>query len=141
MEVIIRKTRQEDFSGILKILLESHLISTSFTKSQFLTLLRKNRSCCYVAEINKKLVGTVFGMHDGALYGYIYKIAIIKDYRRFRIATRLLKELIDQFRKQGIQVIFAHVKRKNTPSFKLLRSLDFEVRNTHLLMDLGYKKR
>ena len=40
-----------------------------------------------------------------------------------------------------IPLIFCHVEKDNRATIGLLKKLGFEIRDTHHLMDLGYKPR
>ncbi len=141
MKSIIRKIKEKDYKQISELLQRNKMISDEFTKKKFNKVIHRNKGFCYVAEIDGKIVGTVFGMHDGAFHGYIGKLLVAKDYRRQKIASELVSKLVDRFKKNGIYLVFAHVEKKNKPSLKLLKSLRFEIQNSHYLIDRRLKRR
>jgi|SRR3989344_813601 len=115
--------------------------SSAFTESRFRKMILRNKSFCFVAEADGLVVGNIFSMNDGAFIGYIGKICVDKDYRRHKIASELVKKVIEKFKKLGITLIFGHVVKENLPSMNMLKSLGFEIRDSHYLMDVGFKKK
>ncbi len=133
MPTTIRKTKESDFPAITK-LLEDPNIAGRATRKQFQRMLRKNEGLFFVAESDEKVIATIFGMHDGGYAGYIYKLAVAKDYRRKGIATLLLRKVIEQFKKAEIPVALALTGKTNKAAQKLLGSLGFSERRTAVLM-------
>ena len=141
MEVKIRETKETDFEEISNLLKDTGLKDEYFTKEKFDKMLERNKAYCYVAEYNRKIIGSAFAMHDGAFRGYIQKIAVSRGYRRNGVAKSLIKTIIDKLEEIEIPLIFALTEKNNKPSVELLESLGFEVRYSHYLIDKGYKKR
>ncbi len=139
MDVIIRETRKKDYSAVEELLKETDLLNVDFHEKKFKRLLMRNKGCCYVAEVDERIIGSAFATHDGAFYGYIYKVAVDKDYQRQGIASKLIERISEELDSLEIKLKFAHVNKKNTASIKLLKSLGFEIRDSHYLMDKGYK--
>lgn len=136
----IRETREEDFEGVGEVLQEANLKDPHFTKEKFKKMLERNKGFCYVAEEKNKIVGTAFGMHDGAFRGYIGKVAVAKEYRKQKIASKLIETIIRKLGELEISLIFAHVKKENEASLQLFKSVGFKIRESRYLMDKRIEK-
>jgi len=141
MAIKIRETREEDFEGIASLLKDTKLADPYFSEEKFRKFLGRNRGYCHVAEDGVKIVGSIFATHDGAFRGYIQKLAVTEEYRRRGVASRLMEITIRRLEETEIPLIFTHVEKGNKPSIELLTSLGFEIRNSHYLVDRGYKPR
>lgn len=141
LKIIVRATREEDFEAVAKILEAAKLKDTYFNQQTFKKMLERNRGYCFVAEYERKIVGTAFATHDGAFRGYIQKVATDRTLRRQKIASKLVRRILEEFEKLNIPLVFAHVEKNNNPSLELLKSLGFEIRDSHYLLDKGYKSR
>ena len=64
--------------------------------------LEKNADTCFVACIEKKVIGTVLGGSDGRR-GYIYHLAVDPKFQRQGIGRSLLNQCLNAFRQAGIQ--------------------------------------
>ncbi|HLC58349.1 MAG TPA: GNAT family N-acetyltransferase [Candidatus Nanoarchaeia archaeon] len=139
MTINLRETREDDFEGIAALLRDTKLIDPYFSSDKFVKMLARNSGYCYVAEDNGKIVGSAFATHDGAFRGHIQKVAVAQEYRRQGVASRLVETIVERFEGIEIPLIFAHADKTNEASIGLLKSLGFEVRDTHYLIDRGYK--
>jgi len=57
--------------------------------------------------------------------GYVYYIAVARDYRRRKVATRLLEHSLEYFSGLGAQEVYASIEEGNVESEGLFRSRDF----------------
>src|SRR5437660_10878975 len=73
-----------------------------------------------------RLVGTVFGTHDGRK-GWINRLAVHPDYRRCHLARRLVRLCERGLREQGIQVFAALIEPDNVASEAVFRGLGYEI--------------
>ena len=134
MSISIRETKDEDFPQI-SILLKKSKMDAYITEKKFSDMLIRNKGCCYVAVEEGNIVGSVFGVHDGAFIGYIRKLVVSENYRRKGIATMLAQKVIAEFDKVGIPLIFVHIEKENVPSIALFKSLGFGVKDSHYFME------
>lgn len=141
MTINIRETREKDFERISALLRSTNLRDSYFTEDKFRKMLKRNRGYCYVAEDDGRIIGSAFATHDGAFRGHIQKVAVVEKYRRQGIASRLMGTIIQKLEEAEIPLIFAHTEKDNKASIKLLESLGFEIRDSHYLIDRGYKPR
>lgn len=132
----IRETNATDAEGVAQLLKENDLLKKSFPVSKVRTIILHNRGLCFVALEDRKVVGSVFGNHDGALTGHIHKLVTHAGFRRKKVASKLVQKAVQRMKKDGITLIFCHVKRKNSPSIQTLEANGFAKRKTHYLMDI-----
>jgi ribosomal protein S18 acetylase RimI-like enzyme len=88
--------------------------------------LKQGRDIFLVAEINGKLVGSVFGTHDGRK-GWINRLAVTPEFQRQDIAKKLIAEVEDRFSELGIDIIACLVE-------------DWNIKSLQVFEKLGYKK-
>lgn len=130
----IRETRETDFSAITKLLSTGN-VWAEFSKETFKKMLGKNKGFYLVAETEGQIVGTIFGVHDGGLLGYIYKLAVAKKYQRQGIATGLTYELLRRLKKAGTYWIFAHVYKTNKKGLPFFNAKGFKIRKDLVIID------
>jgi len=78
-----------------------------------------------VAEINGKLVGSVFGTHDRRK-GWINRLAVAPEFQRQDIAKKLIAEVEDRFSELGIDIIACLVEDWNTKSLQVFEKLGYK---------------
>jgi ribosomal protein S18 acetylase RimI-like enzyme len=142
MSYTIRSMRVGDYTSVENLLAEVKLVdraSGKFNLPGFNRMIAKSGDCCYVAETDeRRIIGNVFGMTDGGFVGYIRKLAVAPDFQRQGIGKELVRRVVDRFREAyDAHLIFAIVERQNEASLNLLKSLGFDVRTTHCLLDIG----
>ena len=57
--------------------------------------------------------------------GYVYYIAVSKDYRRRKVATRLLEHSLKYFSRLGVYEVYASIEQGNVESEGLFKSHSF----------------
>jgi ribosomal protein S18 acetylase RimI-like enzyme len=128
--IYLREAESKDYEGIEKLLNEADLIEDEFdfNRKTFNRMLKKNRGYYFVAETkDKEIVGNIFATNDGGYCGFIYKMAVSEEYRGRKIGSRMLKKIIDKLDENNIPIIYAHVRRTNRSSRRVLRSKGFEI--------------
>src|SRR5690242_12362744 len=61
----------------------------------------------YVAIVDGKVVGYVYGTIESTICGCLYYIGVKKEFRQQGIGKQLVEKLVTQFKKQGIEYIYA----------------------------------
>lgn len=61
----------------------------------------------YVAIFEGKIIGYVYGTIESAICGCLYYIGVREEFRRQGIGKLLVEKLVAQFKKQGIEYIYA----------------------------------
>ena len=87
--------------------------------------LKQGRNIFLVAEINGKLVGSVFGTHDGRK-GWINRLAVSPEFQRQDIAKKLIAKVEDRFSELGIDIIACLVEDWNTKSLQVFEKLGYK---------------
>jgi len=87
--------------------------------------LKQGRDIFLVAEINGKLVGSVFGTHDGRK-GWINRLAVSPEFQRQNIAKKLIAEVEERFSEIGINIIACLVEDWNTKSLQVFEKLGYK---------------
>jgi ribosomal protein S18 acetylase RimI-like enzyme len=87
--------------------------------------LKHGKNIFLVAEINGKLVGSVFGTHDGRK-GWINRFAVAPEFQRQNIAKKLIAEVEDRFSELGIDIIACLVEDWNTKSLQVFEKLGYK---------------
>lgn len=92
---------------------------------------KKEDDICFVAEIDKKVVGAVWVrvMND---YGHIedgipsFAISLYKEYRGCGIGTALMKKMLQELRQRGYEKASLAVQKANY-AVKMYRNVGFEI--------------
>ena len=87
--------------------------------------LKQGRDIFLVAEINGKLVGSVFGTHDGRK-GWINRLAVSPEFQRQNIAKKLIAEVEDRFSEIGIDIVACLIEDWNTKSLQVFEKLGYK---------------
>ena len=87
--------------------------------------LKQEKAIFLVAEINGKLVGSVFGTHDGRK-GWINRLAVSPKFQRQNIAKKLIVEIEYRFSELGIDIIACLVEDWNTTSLQVFEKLGYK---------------
>jgi len=79
-----------------------------------------------VARNDNHPVGLVMltTLTEGA--GYVYYIAVVRDFRRKKIGSRLLDHSLQHFSNLGMKEVYASIEEDNAESAGLFRSRGFE---------------
>ncbi|HWT75678.1 MAG TPA: ribosomal protein S18-alanine N-acetyltransferase [Mobilitalea sp.] len=121
--MIIRKMTEADLPQVHAIELET--FSDPWSEEDFLSSLREPNNGYLVAELDGVIAGYCgyWGIVDE---GYIYNVAVKKEYRRNQIGYRMLKTLLDESSDRGITSFTLEVRYSNEPAIRLYESLGFE---------------
>lgn len=94
--------------------------------------LRRNPGTCFVAE-DKSVVGAIMAGHDGRR-GFIYHTSVHPDYRKQKIATRLVEAAMNALLALGIAKVALVVYGRNETGNAFWEKQGFTVRE-----DLVYR--
>lgn len=106
-------------------------------------LLKKPSFVCYVALKNDEVVGGISAyeleMYDqpgSALY--IYDLAVHHDYQRTGIGSKLMKEVMDYSKRNGIQTVFVQAEEEDQHAITFYQKIGGEPTKTcHFNFDLS----
>ncbi|NLJ97374.1 MAG: ribosomal protein S18-alanine N-acetyltransferase [Clostridiales bacterium] len=120
--MLIREMLETDLDEVCVI--EAETFSDPWSKTSFLDSLSDSNNCYLVAVVDRSIVGYC-GYYGVAPEGYIYNVAVSKNYRRQGIGCKMLEELIKQASLRGITSMTLEVRVTNRPAIELYKSLGF----------------
>ncbi len=107
--------------------IENICFTIPWSRQAFINEISKNDFARYfVALCDKKVVGYA-GIWIVCEEGHITNIAVHPDYRHKGIASRLMAELIDTARSEGVADLTLEVRRGNADAIKLYEKFGFKV--------------
>lgn len=122
--MLIRNIQESDLEQILEI--EEETFSEPWTKEGFLESFQNQDNHYLVVEDGGRIAG--YCGYWGILgEGYIYNVAVKKEYRRQRIGYRMLRQLIIEAKGRGITSMTLEVRVSNAAAIGLYQSLGFEA--------------
>jgi len=119
----IRKMTEADLSEVFAI--EQETFSDPWSEGDFLSALNEANNGYLIAETEGKVVGYC-GYWGIVGEGYIYNVAVKKEFRRQQVGQLMLKTLLEQSLKQGIASFTLEVRCSNEAAIHLYESLGFE---------------
>lgn len=121
--MIIRKMTEQDLPQVYFI--EQETFSDPWTEDDFLGSLKEANNGYLVAELDGEVVGYC-GYWGIAGEGYIYNVAVKKEFRRLKIGYQMLKTLLTESADRGIASFTLEVRRSNDAAIRLYESFGFE---------------
>jgi len=103
MNKIYREATIKDYDQMYQLWgnTEGMGLSDSDTKENIERFLNKNQGLNYVCEEEEKIIGTILCGEDGRR-GYLYHLAVDKEYRRSGIGKQLVEIVLRNLKKRGI---------------------------------------
>jgi ribosomal-protein-alanine N-acetyltransferase len=114
---------QEDLSEVCAI--EQETFSDPWSSEDFLSSLNEVNNGYLIAEVDGKVIGYC-GYWGIAGEGYIYNVAVKKEFRNQRIGYQLLKTLLLESVGRGITSFTLEVRSSNEAAIHLYETLGFE---------------
>jgi len=114
---------EADLSEVFAI--EQETFSDPWSEGDFLSALNEANNGYLIAETEGKVVGYC-GYWGIVGEGYIYNVALKKEFRRQQVGQLMLKTLLEQSLKQGIASFTLEVRCSNEAAIHLYESLGFE---------------
>jgi ribosomal-protein-alanine N-acetyltransferase len=122
MAMIIRKMTEADLPQVYTI--EQETFSDPWCKEDFLDSLKEANNEYLVVEIDGQIAGYC-GYWGIVGEGYIYNVAVKKEFRRQRIGYQMLKTLLGESKSRGITSFTLEVRYSNEPAIRIYESLGF----------------
>jgi L-amino acid N-acyltransferase YncA len=149
-EILFREAEERDLQGILAIMNEVILNTTSIYDysprdlayvSDWFIKKQRDKMPVLVAEANQQIVGYgsygIFRAWDAYQFCVEHSIYVHKDYQDHGIGKELMKRLIERARKDGFHTMVAGIDALNVKSCKFHEKLGFfEVGR---FREVGYK--
>jgi ribosomal-protein-alanine N-acetyltransferase len=102
----------------------------AFTKRQIAYLLSDYNSIALVAKVNSDIAGfiiTQVEVEENTEFGHIITINVAPNFRRKKIATKLLHEIEGLLKQKGISECRLEVREDNHPAIKLYLTLGYQT--------------
>jgi ribosomal protein S18 acetylase RimI-like enzyme len=128
MNIIIREFRIEDYDALMALWNEaqlSHRPRGRDRRERIEQELRRETAIFLVAETEGRLVGSVFGTHDGRK-GWINRVAVAPGCRNQGIARKLVAQVEHRLAKLGIEIVACLIEGWNTESVEVFKRLGYE---------------
>ena len=128
LKYTIRRFRISDYDALIKLWNEAQLVykpNGRDRRDMIQKQIQPPNTIALVAEKDGKLIGSVFGTHDGRR-GWINRLAVLPEYQKKGIGRRLVNELETRFHKLGIGIIASLVEDWNKTSMKAFQRLGYK---------------
>ncbi len=122
--IYIREIYPDDIPEIIGI--ERLSFSTPWSESSFYSEIYNKYSIARVAELNGIIAGYISARHI-ADECHLLNMAVRPDYRRYGIATMLLKNIIEKLRDSGCRFFFLEVRESNYAARRLYEKFGFKI--------------
>jgi len=119
---MLRRCEKKDLDQVLKI--ERVCFKHPYDYSTFLNFLVKEPHGFYVAEENDRIIGYVISSLKYGK-GVIISIAVLPEFRRRGIGSKLMKESLN-FLSKSVDYVELQVKVSNTEAISFYRKLGFK---------------
>ncbi|MEB3025682.1 MULTISPECIES: ribosomal protein S18-alanine N-acetyltransferase [unclassified Parvimonas] len=122
--ILCRYAENEDVFDILA--LDKENFSNNFDEKFYLEYIKNQR--VIVAENEKKVIGYIL-FNQILDEAEIYKIVVLKDFRKKQIAFKIFEFLLNELKKNNVKKIFLEVRKSNIPAINLYIKCGFiEIR-------------
>jgi len=125
--VMIREFRIEDYDALVALWTDARLPFRPQGRDRRDRIAREiegENAVFLVAEVDGRIVGSIFGTHDGRK-GWINRLAVSPIHRRQGIAARLVEEVEGRLSGCGIEIVACLIEEWNTLSMEVFERLDF----------------
>lgn len=122
--IFIRDMQELDISYVARI--DDICFSTPWSEASLLNELQKPTAIARVADLDNKVVGYIFAEHllDE---GQIFKLAVLPDYRKMKIATSLVENITEDLRLRFCRAVYLEVRASYNAAQRLYKNCGFKV--------------
>jgi ribosomal protein S18 acetylase RimI-like enzyme len=113
---------------------------------EVIELFRGDAEFCFVAEMNRELVGFALGTtitktHSAWKYGHLVWLGVAPGFQRMGVAEKLFSRFREVMLKHRVRMLLVDTETENLPALRLFRKLGFKHPQEHiyLTMNLGSK--
>jgi len=133
-QILIRDMRESDLDAMAAI--EQASFSVPWTRNMLEEELSNSRARYRVLEFQGAVVGYI-GMWQILDEGHITNVAVLPEFRRRGFARRLMQDLVDYAKANGIRSLTLEVRVGNLPAIRLYESFGFQIegRRKHYYAD------
>ncbi len=116
---------KDDIPEVVK--LEKLYFSQPWSEKAFLDAFDGGNSYFAVAKTEDNLTVGYGGMYFAGGEGYIYNIAVKKEYRGQKIGQMLVQKLIDCSLEKNLEFLSLEVRESNIPAINLYKKMNFKI--------------
>ncbi len=123
----IRNFKIEDYNSLIELWKAAGLPykpKGRDSKEKIETELKRGVAIFLVAETSDKIIGSVFGTHDGRK-GWINRVAVDMEYQKKGIAKKLVSEVEKKLDELGIDIAACLIEDWNDRSMKVFEKLGY----------------
>lgn len=118
--ILYRYAENKDVFDILS--LDKENFSNNFKEEFYLDYIKNQR--VIVAEKEKKVIGYII-FNQILDEAEIYKIVVLKDFRKKQVAFKIFDFLLNELKKSDVKKIFLEVRKSNIPAINLYKKCGF----------------
>lgn len=118
--ILYRYAKNEDIFNILS--LDKENFSNNFEEEFYLEYIKNQR--VIVAEKEKNVIGYIL-FNQILDEAEIYKIVVLKEFRKKQIAFKIFEFLLNELKKINVKKIFLEVRKTNIPAINLYKKCGF----------------
>lgn len=118
--ILYRYAKNEDIFNILS--LDKENFSNNFEEEFYLEYMKNQR--VIVAEKEKNVIGYIL-FNQILDEAEIYKIVVLKEFRKKQIAFKIMEFLLNELKKNNVEKIFLEVRKSNIPAINLYKKCGF----------------
>lgn len=137
--MIIRAMQKSDYEAVFKLWCEIKgfgIRTIDDSKENIDKFLDKNPNLSVIAEIDKKIVGSILCGHDGRTGGF-YHVCVAQDYRKKGIAHKMTQYCLNALKKENINKIALIAFKNNDLGNNFWRKYGFTLREDANYYDLS----
>jgi ribosomal protein S18 acetylase RimI-like enzyme len=131
IQLKIRDFKIEDYDNLIQLWRKANLPfkpEGRDRKEKMETELERGCAIFLVAELEGRIIGSIFGTHDGRK-GWINRLAVAPDMQRAGVGKRLLKKVEQRLDEQGIDIIACLVEDWNKDSLEFFEKTGYIKHN------------
>ena len=118
--ILYRYAENKDVFDILS--LDNENFSNNFKEAFYLEYIKNQR--VIVAEKEENVIGYVI-FNQILDEAEIYKIVVLKEFRKKQIAFKIIEFLLNELKKNNVKKIFLEVRKNNIPAINLYKKYGF----------------
>jgi [ribosomal protein S18]-alanine N-acetyltransferase len=126
-EILIRKMMASDIPHVLKI--EQVSFSTPWSETAFFNEVYRPYSLSKIAALEGNIIGYICANYV-IDEGHILNLAVHPDFRRSRVGTQLIEDLLEEMKKADCRYIYLEVRLSNIDARKFYECFGFKVIGT-----------
>ena len=127
VNLIIRKFTIEDYDKLISLWTKAGLMykpEGRDKREKIAYEIEQPNSFFIVAEHGERIIGSVFGTHDGRK-GWINRLAVVPEERMQGVARKLVQEVEKHFDKIGIEINACLIEEWNSSSIQVFEKMGY----------------